>query len=70
MPAGIVQSIHICRICRMQCSSNDMHKLFPWDISNSCRVLESPLEVKFYSEEVGTAFRLHYDKTHTGLDLM
>ena len=34
---GIVNSIHICRICSMQCSSNGMHKLFSWHISNGCR---------------------------------
>ena len=47
-----------------------MHKIFPWHISNSCRVLESPLEGKLYPEEVGTPFRLHRDKTRTGLGLM
>ncbi len=68
--SGIVRSIHICRICSMRCSSSGMHKLFPWHISNSCRVLESPLEGKAYPEEVGTAFHLRYYKIHTGLGLM
>ena len=66
---GIVQPIHICGICSMQCSSNGILKLFPWHISNSCRVLESLLKGKLYPEEMGTAFRLHHDETHAGLDL-
>ena len=46
-----------------------MYKLFPLPISNSCSILKSSLEGKLYSEEVGTDFRRHHDKTHTGLGL-
>ena len=67
---GIDHLIYICRTCSMQCSSNGMRKLFPWHISNSYRVLETPLKWKLYPEEVGTDFRLNHDKTHTGLGLM
>ena len=66
----IFHSIHICRICNIQCSSNGMHKLFTWHISNSFRVPESPLEGKLYPEEMGTVFCLHHGKTHTGLGLL
>ena len=47
-----------------------MYKLFPLPISNSCSILKSSLEGKLYPEEVGTDFRRHHDKTHTGLGLI